>query len=156
MTSFDPELTLSYKNSFPHHANEHFVGCILEFATVKFNPREKNLSLNLNFGGNFGGLNLIVQNNSQIFSTTGGATLATTNKSCKEILDDKMINEFYSGLEIKNDSYLLNSLRYWLSGISSSRSKSPHKRRHQRWNKVYNEDYTKAVYQDYIKDYNKD
>ena len=29
----------------------------------------------------------------------------------KEILDDKMINEFYSGLEIKNDSYLLNSLR---------------------------------------------
>ena len=29
----------------------------------------------------------------------------------KEILDDKMIDEFYSGLEIKNDSYLLNSLR---------------------------------------------
>ena len=29
----------------------------------------------------------------------------------KEILDDKMIDEFYSGLEIKNDSYLLNSVR---------------------------------------------
>ena len=29
----------------------------------------------------------------------------------KEILNDKMIDEFYTGLEIKNDSYLLNSLR---------------------------------------------
>ena len=29
----------------------------------------------------------------------------------KEILDDKLINEFYSGLEMKTDSFLLNSLR---------------------------------------------